>query len=179
MSLHGAKFNWKCDKCDYSVRYAATLVKHRALHLINPNFRANENADASLLLGLAEGDAEVNADAIADVIADVVIPSNIKLKLNLKQICTSNGSAVTTGEEQPIESADSSSVGGDEELKSDDGEMAVEEEEEDVQEDIDSIVDGSPDLVVNEEEEDDVDEEVEAVVDSDSLLLNSIAIETK
>lgn len=175
MSLHGAKFNWNCDKCDYSVRYAATLVKHRALHLINPNFKANENADASLLLGLAEGDAEVSADAIADV----VIPSNIKLKLNLKQISSSNGSAVTTGEEQPIESAESSSVGGDEELKSDDGEMVIEEED-DLQEDLDSIVDGSPDLVAHHiEDEVDDEEEVDAVVDSDSLQVNNIAIETK
>lgn len=176
MSLHGAKFNWKCDKCDYSVRYAATLVKHRALHLINPNFRANENADASLLLGLAEGDAEVNENAMADV----VMPPNFKLKLNLKQICTPNESAATAGEDQPVESADSS-VAGDEDMKSDNGEMVIEEEEEDVQEDVDSIIDGSPDLVANEEEEEEEadDEEVEAVADADSLLLNNIAIETK
>ncbi len=169
MSLHGAKFNWKCDKCDYSVRYAATLVKHRALHLINPNFRVNATT-----LSLADGDANITA----------AMPSNIKLKLNLKNICT-NGSA---GEEQQT-SAESSDVGGDEENKSDDGEgeMAVEEEEDEVQEDADSNVDASPDEVANEEEEEEVEEEEEEIDDDEveadeveeSHLPNNIAIETK
>ena len=38
---------WKCDKCDYAVHYAATLVKHRACHQLNPNFNtiSLENED--------------------------------------------------------------------------------------------------------------------------------------
>jgi hypothetical protein len=38
LTLHGLDAKWKCDKCDYAVHYAATLVKHRACHQLNPNF---------------------------------------------------------------------------------------------------------------------------------------------
>lgn len=50
ITLHGLDAKWKCDKCDYAVHYAATLVKHRACHQMNPNFKALplENRDNHL-----------------------------------------------------------------------------------------------------------------------------------
>ena len=32
ITLHGSGAKWKCDKCDYAVPYAATLVKHKHVH---------------------------------------------------------------------------------------------------------------------------------------------------
>jgi len=32
LTLHGSGARWKCDKCDYAVPYAATLVKHKHVH---------------------------------------------------------------------------------------------------------------------------------------------------
>lgn len=32
LTLHGSGAKWKCEKCDYAVPYAATLVKHRHVH---------------------------------------------------------------------------------------------------------------------------------------------------
>ena len=50
ITLHGLDAKWKCDQCDYAVHYAATLVKHRACHQMNPNFKALplENRDNQL-----------------------------------------------------------------------------------------------------------------------------------
>lgn len=38
LSLHGSGAKWMCDKCDYAVPYAATLVKHRHVHETDVDF---------------------------------------------------------------------------------------------------------------------------------------------
>lgn len=48
VTLHGSDAKWKCDQCDYAVTYAATLIKHKACHQMNPNFKTTaEKSDKS------------------------------------------------------------------------------------------------------------------------------------
>lgn len=50
ITLHGSNAKWKCDKCDYAVPYAATLVKHKHVH-DNDNI-SFEGASAFAILDL-------------------------------------------------------------------------------------------------------------------------------
>ncbi|XP_035209997.1 uncharacterized protein LOC118184439 [Stegodyphus dumicola] len=42
-NLHGGNYKFACDQCDYSVRFAANLFKHKALHAAKKD---TENADS-------------------------------------------------------------------------------------------------------------------------------------
>lgn len=50
VSLHGVKNRYRCDQCDYAVRYAANLIKHKQVHHQNvtPSHRFDENDQLSI-----------------------------------------------------------------------------------------------------------------------------------
>ncbi|KAF8786892.1 Zinc finger protein 91 like protein [Argiope bruennichi] len=41
LNLHGKNYRFACEHCDYSVRFAANLIKHRALHVAKPDAENN------------------------------------------------------------------------------------------------------------------------------------------
>ena len=74
VTLHGSDAKWKCDQCDYAVTYAATLIKHKACHQMNPNFKVTadksdnqlESADKKKIETLAQVKTEETRETVVD-----------------------------------------------------------------------------------------------------------------